>query len=626
MDSILIWDSNCEPPVFTGYTVLWRSYSLNVDTRTVSIPLLIEQHSDLLKSRYLAWVYELGQSIFNDKSLIENFEIKPGSSYWWSTLIAEKSNWAKSPQVVDVIRFLAFKDWFKRESISSLSLFSENIDLVNCFDSWCSSNYLQFHCIHSPSRANRLPSARQFFNNLPLSFQAIVWFSSYTIKRWRFKGQGLQAWRDTKSSFTFVSYLFNLSSETLNSGKFESVYWGPLPDLLHEQGLESNWLHLFVSDSILPNSKSAITLIDKLNTNQQGSQFHICLDSFLSFGVLYKAICDWFRLLFRFKPLDKLIFKGVNSNHFWYLLRDDFRQSMVGISAIRNTLYFRLFERALKLLPSQSVCIYLQENTDWEFSLLQNWRAEGHGGLIGVPHTSVRYWDLQYFFDPRHFEEDRSLRLPRPDIIAVNGPIAKNTHLASGYPTNEIFEVEALRFSYLNKYILRHNQRHKLSNPSHFKLLVLGDYHAINNEIMMNILSELDQKFLSILDITVKPHPACKILPSLYPNLHFKITNAPICDLLSQSDVAFTSSGTSAALDAYCAAVPVISVLDPNQLNLSPLRGFDDVCFVSNSRDLHTTLHNLILSNPNVQPRQIFRLDKELNGWTRLLALSKKFS
>ena len=130
-----------------------------------------------------------------------------------------------------------------------------------------------------------------------------------------------------------------------------------------------------------------------------------------------------------------------------------------------------------------------------------------------MPHTSVRYWDLQYFFDPRHFEEDRSLRLPRPDIIAVNGPIAKNTHLASGYPTNEIFEVEALRFSYLNKYILRHNQRHKLSNPSHFKLLVLGDYHAINNEIMMNILSELDQKFLPILDITVKPHPACKFCP-----------------------------------------------------------------------------------------------------------------
>ena len=177
-------------------------------------------------------------------------------------------------------------------------------------------------------------------------------FLSYT-QSWRFKGQGLQAWRDTKSSFTFVSYLFNLSSETLNSGKFESVYWGPLPDLLHEQGLESNWLHLFVSDSILPNSKSAITLIDKLNTNQQGSQFHICLDSFLSFGVLYKAICDWFRLLFRFKPWINLFFKGVNSNHFWYLLRDDFRQSMVGISGL-----FEIF-RVSASLRELSNCSHL---------------------------------------------------------------------------------------------------------------------------------------------------------------------------------------------------------------------------------------------------------------------------
>ena len=64
--------------------------------------------------------------------------------------------------------------------------------------------------------------------------------------------------------------------------------------------LNQLWLHLFVSDSILPNSKSAISLIDKLNTYQQGSRF-ICLDSFLSFGVLYKAICDWIRLLIRFQ-------------------------------------------------------------------------------------------------------------------------------------------------------------------------------------------------------------------------------------------------------------------------------------------------------------------------------------
>ena len=103
--------------------------------------------------------------------------------------------------------------------------------------------------------------------------------------------------------------------------------------------------------------------------------------------------------LFDSKPLDKLILKGVHRNHFWHLLRDDFRQSMLGISAISNTLYFRLLRELLNCSHFSLFVFYLQENTDWEFSLLQNWRAEGHGGLIGVPHLFVTgIW--QYFFDP----------------------------------------------------------------------------------------------------------------------------------------------------------------------------------------------------------------------------------
>ena len=41
---------------------------------------------------------------------------------------------------------------------------------------------------------------------------------------------------------------------------------------------------------------------------------------------------------------------------------------------------------------------------------------------------------------------------------------------------------------------------------------------------------------------------------------------------------------TSAAVDAYCAGLRVISVLDPTALNLSPLRGFDEVRYVSSGQ------------------------------------------
>ena len=94
-------------------------------------------------------------------------------------------------------------------------------------------------------------------------------------------------------------------------------------------------------------TRRCITLIDKLNTNQQGSQFHICLDSFLSFGVLYKAICDWFGYFFDSNPWINLFSKVLT------VIISGICCVMIFVSqwlvfAIRNTL-FSPFERALKL-------------------------------------------------------------------------------------------------------------------------------------------------------------------------------------------------------------------------------------------------------------------------------------
>ncbi len=93
----------------------------------------------------------------------------------------------------------------------------------------------------------------------------------------------------------------------------------------------------------------------------------------------------------------------------------------------------------------------------------------------------------------------------------------------------------------------------------------------------MRILEEAFQFFSINVSIIVKPHPNCPIIAEDYPNLSMKISMNSIPTLLKDCDVAYTSNVTSAAIDAYYSNIPVISVLEPGNLNMSPLRGLPNV-------------------------------------------------
>ena len=107
---------------------------------------------------------------------------------------------------------------------------------------------------------------------------------------------------------------------------------------------------------------------------------------------------------------------------------------------------------------------------------------------------------------------------------------------------------------------------------------------------MLNLLSSLSSDILANLSITIKTHPACSINSFSFPKLNLKFASYSLPELLSSTDVALTSSLTTAALDAYCFGLPVITVIDPFQFNLSPLRGYTDVHFVSSSLQLEHAL------------------------------------
>lgn len=287
--------------------------------------------------------------------------------------------------------------------------------------------------------------------------------------------------------------------------------------------------------------------------------------------------------------------------------------------AMSNLLYLNLFEAALKKLPKQQQGVYLQENMGWEFGLVHAWRAAAHGRLIGAPHSTVRFWDLRYFFDPHSYLRTGHNDLPLPDRVACNGPVMRVAYQQGGYPAESLLDVEALRYLHLGQ---RQGARDSVSNRTNepARLLILGDYLASNTQSQIRLLEQTVSLMSQPMRIIVKPHPNCPVQPGDYPALHMQVSMEPIAKLLAECDVAYASSATSAAVDAFCAGVPVISVLDTNTLNLSPLRGCEGAVFARNPEELAIALTSVISDQNKCNTgREFFSTNLNLPKWQELL-------
>jgi len=206
-----------------------------------------------------------------------------------------------------------------------------------------------------------------------------------------------------------------------------------------------------------------------------------------------------------------------------------------------------------------------------------------------------------------------------PKKVAFNGPMQRDAYKNGGYPLDDLVEVEALRYLHLSDTIVDAASATNSKNGP-LRVLVLGDYLLDNTQLQMNLLVRSMPSLPADTVITVKPHPAFPINPADYHDLDITVTMEPITKLLTECDVAYSSAVTSAAVDAYCAGVPVVSVLDPNTLNLSPLRGCAGVLFASTPEDLAAALTSMAVAPHTRDDRhKFFTIDLELPRWRKLI-------
>lgn len=621
--NILMWDLHTnlsDYPINESefdHIIFLKKYSNLESMHKTYLLSYIEAHDDKIKESYLKLIYDLGNVNIYNKTLAEYLKLDNNFSFWWLTLITEKCNIGKSANILSAIKVIAINKVILsqqeqlKKNVESISIYSDDKDIIKSLKRYSHENKYDFFSQLTKLSNTPISTKVKLKKYLPNFFLSIAWLINRIIKYLPLKGVGLNEWTNSKASLTFGSYLFNIDAQKLKNNIFYSAYWTTFSEKLTLNKIKSNWIHVFVPDKDIPNAGLAKIAIKKLNDHNEA---HTTTDSFTSITLILKTIFNYFIIYYKFFFIKGTLNK--NLGYLYPLLKDDVHKSFKGISAISNLYYFFLYQKAFSMLPQQNVSIYLLENQGWEACFNGAYKSYDHlGPVIGIPHSTIRYWDLRYFNFKQIYKEPSSYFYSSPDLIGVNGPYAKESLLRGGYPSESIIELEALR--YLDNLEDISKIENKKNDLNSINMLILGDYSFNKTNQQIKLLEKAYKKTQQNIKFFIKPHPACPINIDAY-ELKLELVSDSLDHLLNESDLVYTSNTTSAAVDAFCRGVPIITYLDNNDFNLSPLRGSGDVSFVSSSFDLTNILNSSSKKIGNVY-KDYFYSETSLSRWMNCL-------
>ena len=607
MSNLIIWDSTEDFPM-DKKVILWKGFSSEVNKNIISVLDLIDQYKEEIRHRYLRWSYDLSEKKILDSSIRDHFELKPNFSFWWTSAFSEKSNFSKSPEIDNIIKLLALRIWIDFENIKSLRVKSRNKFLLVALKQLSDEISIEFSSLNKEEF--ELPVFK-----INHEFKAIVWFIIHLFKSRKLKGIGLDLWKKSSSELTFFSYLSNINKDKLALNTHQSNFWGNLPNKILDMGYRINWLHIFTPSNQFPSANIASNTLNTFNETNL-NEVHVFLESFVSFKIIIQTLRDWLKIRFIGAKIKHHIF---HDDYLLQVMSDDWDKSFYGINSISNCLNLNLFFEAMNSISKQKLGFFLQENQSWEIGLNYCWNVCNHHEIIGVPHSTTRFWDLRYANDSRIFSDLSKNCFPAPSSIAINGEAQRKYFESISYPASQINLVEALRFFHLD-YEKEPRELQIKSNEESF-ILILGDYLMENNEKLIEILISASSLLPETLKLVFKPHPACHVPISKFQGLDISVRDQEISILLANTQFAFSSNVTTAAIDVYFRGIPLACMIDSNKLNLSPMLEIDKNVFVKTHNEMveKILLSSLGSNKSFASPQQYFELDRSLPRWLGLI-------
>jgi surface carbohydrate biosynthesis protein (TIGR04326 family) len=589
--------------------ILWNK-SKHENSNFFSLPLFVEENAEFYKTKFLEWISALSRSKVNSKNLEAYYEINKGLSFFWLTSLGQRCNIIESSQINTAIKLLALEDVFKKHQFDEVELISEDIGLINTLRDFCFNNNLKF--------------TQPLFKNYKLKISSIFYIPQFLISisylvyfiliRWlRYKKPKI---KQENSSVIFFDMFINIKKQNDDSQYFDSHYWTILPKMLQTMSIPVTWTHFFYRHKAIPNIRIAEQIKIKLNAISS-IQNHSIIDSFLSFKIIFSAFFQYVKIYSKTLMIwdKKNLFnqKHITGFNFFFLFRNEFFDSCYGVDAIRTSLYFSLIDNYLSKISFKKVGFYIQENQPWETILLNVWKKYNHGVIIGIPHSTVRYWDLRYFYDSSIYNKQILQYFPLPDFIAVNGPVAEQNLKFNQASLTMVKQVEALRYLHLKSHKASNNSTKKVK-----KILMCGDFLSSTNKKMISCLKEAVGLLNSTISISVKPHPGTPIPVSFYNNFEVTIRTEALQDLINEFDLIFTSNISSSAVDVYISGKFLVQFIDWKYFNMSPLRGVYGIPYVSTAQEFVSIINEGCLNSEDFK-QDFFFTDTNLVKWNQLI-------
>ena len=252
--------------------------------------------------------------------------------------------------------------------------------------------------------------------------------------------------------------------------------------------------------------------------------------------------------------------------------------------------------------------------------MIQAWRKNKNEEIVAYLHSNISFWDLRKFFAPKTFD---NRHFPMPDNYGINGKLADLNFRFNKLNQSKIINLEATRYLYLDE-ISHHRENKKYKSEKNLKkkktLLIVLDYEKKRIKKQLDILKGISTYLKANFTLLIKPHPGNNNIPNYYDQLKYSVTEKPLSELINEIELVFTSNTTTAALEFSFLGIPVISMIDQDNLNLSPLRNSKDIKFISNPSEMEKALE--IENNSkviNIKKRDYFYLDKKLKNWLNLI-------
>ena len=617
LDEATIWNK--------GSKVLVNWSDINVPHNHESLPLKVEETATKIKREYLTWVYELSRLRIRGKTLVSHLKLSDSFSFWWMTLIAEKSP-HKSPSIYQIFKLRTLEQLYRERGCQGLIYCGYDLNLHRTLKHWCKAMGHPYYrqSLRKCEVNFELTGLRKRSAKFPFLIQAVA----YLLKKWFLRYKQLKPTKipedlpsGDENQITIVTYFPNIDLTKTRNGRFWSRYWESLHELLDKMPIKVNWVWLH-QDSTELDYKQTLQLQEICNQIRPNKYRHFLLENFLTTTGLLKSIQLYIKLYatsILLKGARKAFcFPGSNLN-FFPILEYDWRSSLFGHIALEGAITISMFsEMAKKLSGTQSI-VYLLENQSWELALISSWKQHQiNCKVIGFYHTpGARPLDLKLYFDPNIFNEDGANIMPLPDVLAINGSNNWKLIRESGYPAEKIFHVESLRsLNLLGKY----ESEKKDVKKSNRTLLVITGFIAPETEFQLNLLNKSNSmdglaKYSRIL---IKAHPDLpveKILEKIRPDFKYEITNLSLTKLWPQTDVVYCANSTTACVEAAWLGFPIVISSAVNTMNLNSLVGFPGFNFISSPEILAKELQNPI---PIRIPEEYFCLNETLTRWKKL--------